>query len=58
MAGDLNSTELAEPTSCAFGRGRGEEGKLFVTTGGGLAVPVNGDEIVGGQVVGVEVGRG
>ena len=54
VAGNLNSTEIAEPTSAAFGRGRGERGILYVTTGGGLAVPVNGDEIVGAQFIGID----
>ena len=52
VAGDINSTEVAQPTSAALGR----DGTLFVTTGGGLLAPVNGDEVVGGQVVAVELG--
>ena len=54
VAGNLNSTELAEPTSAAFGRGEGERGVVYVTTGGGLAIPVNGDIIVGAQLVAVD----
>ena len=56
IAGQINSTEIAEPTAAAFGR-HGKEDILFVTTGGGLLIPVNGDEIVGGQVVAIKVGR-
>ncbi|MCJ1451608.1 hypothetical protein MMC28_001948 [Mycoblastus sanguinarius] len=61
VAGNVNSTEIAEPTAAQFGK-RGEEvgAVLYVTTGGGLAIPVDGDEIVGGQLVAVDtrgVGR-
>ena len=56
VAGDLNSTEIAQPTAAAFGR-KGMQDILYVTTAGGLLFPINGDEIVGGQVVGVEVGE-
>ena len=54
IAGNLNSTEIAEPTSVAFGKGM-EWGKLYVTTGGGFAAPVNGDVVVGGQVVEIDL---
>lgn len=54
IAGGLNSTEVAEPTSVVFGKGAGW-GKLFVTTAGGLGVPVNGDAVVGGQVVEIDL---
>lgn len=57
LAGKYNTTEIAEPTSVALGRGEGE-GTLFVTTAGGYAFPVGGKEIVGGQVVAVRLGRG
>lgn len=56
IAGQINSTEIAEPTAAALGR-HGKEDTLFVTTGGGLLIPVNGDEIVGGQVVAIKLGR-
>ena len=55
IAGQINSTEIAEPTAAALGR-NGKEDILFVTTGGGLLIPVNGDEIVGGQVVAITLG--
>ena len=54
VAGSLNSTAIAEPTACAFGRGEGDEQVLYVTTAGGLAFPVDGDVTVGGQVVAVD----
>ena len=55
VAGDLNSTLLAMPTSARLSRGS-EEGKwLYVTTGGGELKPVNGDEIVGGQVIAIHL---
>ncbi|KAL1867166.1 hypothetical protein VTK73DRAFT_4278 [Phialemonium thermophilum] len=53
IAGNVNSTAIAEPTSCAFGRGPFDKNVLYVTTAGGLAVPVDGDEIIGGQLVAV-----
>ena len=58
VAGDLNRTEIAQPTAAAFGRSRGgkEQDILYVTTAGGLLFPIDGDEIVGGQVVAVKVG--
>ena len=56
IAGRIDSTEIAEPTAAAFGR-NGKEDILFVTTGGGLFFPVNGNEIVGGQLVAVKVGK-
>ena len=53
VAGKVNTTTIAEPTSAQFGR----DGKrtLYVTTGGGLAAPIDGVEIVGGQVVAVDL---
>ena len=56
VAGEVNSTEIAEPTAAALGR-NGREDTLFVTTAGGLLFPVNGDEVVGGQVVAVQLGK-
>ena len=55
LAGNLNSTEIAQGTSARFGRTFRDRGRLYVTTAGGLAAPVNGDEIVGGQVVAVDL---
>jgi hypothetical protein len=55
IAGSLNSTQFAEPTSVRFGRGELGESVLFVVTTGGLAYPVNGDETVGGQVLAINL---
>ena len=56
LAGNINSTDIAEPTSAAFGR-NGKENILYVTTAGGLFFPVNGTEVVGGQLVAVLLGK-
>ncbi|KAK5727773.1 hypothetical protein LTR17_012431 [Elasticomyces elasticus] len=54
VAGSLNSTQFAEPTSCAFGRTEGDKHVLYVVTAGGLATPVDGDVSVGAQVLAVD----
>ena len=46
MAGNINSTEIAEPTDTAFGRTPSDRNVLYVVTGGGLRTPVNGYQIV------------
>ena len=54
VAGNVNSTAIAEPTSAQLGR----DGVLYVTTAGGLAVPVVVGGVptrVGGQVVAVDL---
>ena len=57
IAGHLNSTEIAEPAAAAFGRENGKETSvLYVATAGGLGFPINGNEVVGGQVVAVDTG--
>ena len=56
VAGEIDSTEFAEPTAAAFGR-NGKENILFVTTGGGLFFPVNGNETVGAQLNAVRLGK-
>lgn len=58
IAGSLDSTEIAEPTGCAFGRGEGEMDWLYVTTGGGsgVGVDVDGVEVaVGAQLLGIKL---
>ncbi|KAK8047972.1 hypothetical protein PG996_016036 [Apiospora saccharicola] len=54
VAGHLNSTEIAEPTSCAFGRTSADEHVLYVVTAGGLAAPINGTVMVGAQVLALD----
>lgn len=56
VAGDLNSTLIAEPTSVKFGRRRDDADVLYVTTGGGAATPVDGDIIIGGQILAIKTG--
>lgn len=53
IAGNLNSTAIAEPTSCAFGRGPHDKNILYVVTAGGMETPVNGNTVIGGQLVAV-----
>ncbi|KAL6718438.1 hypothetical protein ACLMJK_004528 [Lecanora helva] len=58
VAGDLNSTELAQPTSAKFGRTKKDKGTLYVTTAGGLADPVqtkDGPQKVGAQLVAIDL---
>ncbi|PTB41640.1 uncharacterized protein TrAFT101_009751 [Trichoderma asperellum] len=54
IAGNLNSTAIAEPTSCAFGRGPHDKSILYVVTAGGMETPVNGNIVIGGQLVAVK----
>ena len=54
IAGAVNTTEIAQPTSAQFGRTVRDRNVLYVTTAGGLAVPIDGDVVVGGQVVAVD----
>ena len=57
IAGVVNTTEIAEPTSAQFGRTPGDRDVLYVVTAGGLDAPIDGDVVVGGQVVAVDTGR-
>lgn len=57
IAGDLNSTCIAEPSSAKFGRRTNDKNVLYVTTAGGLLAPVNGDTTVGGQVLAINTGK-
>ena len=57
IAGDLNSTQFAEPTSAAFGRTEGDADILYVVTGGGLATPVDGNITIGAQILAVDTSR-
>lgn len=53
VAGGLNSTAIAEPTSTKFGRREDDADVLYVTTAGGEVTPVDGDITMGGQVVAI-----
>jgi hypothetical protein len=56
LAGGLNSTEVAEPTSLVWGRTERDKDILYVTTGGWLGGPVNESVVVGGQVLSIDLG--
>lgn len=56
LYGGVNSTALPGPTSVQLGRGLLGQGKVYVSTDGGLAGPVNGVFTEGGKVVEIEVG--
>ncbi|KAM6478411.1 hypothetical protein HDV62DRAFT_382986 [Trichoderma sp. SZMC 28011] len=53
IAGNVNSTAIAEPTSAAFGRGLNDKNVLYVSTAGGMEVPVDGNITIGAQLVAV-----
>lgn len=58
FAGNVNSTEIAEPTAVVFGRTEEDGDTLYSVTAGGLAFPVytaEGLEQVGAQVVAVDI---
>ena len=55
IAGALNSTQFAGPTSAAFGRTEKDMDVLYVVTSGGLAAPVDGNVTVGAQVLAVDI---
>ncbi|RFU35790.1 hypothetical protein B7463_g583, partial [Scytalidium lignicola] len=53
IAGNVNSTAIAESTSAAFGRHPSDQNVLYVTTAGGSVTPVDGDIIIGGQLIAI-----
>ncbi|MCJ1317037.1 hypothetical protein MMC15_002358 [Xylographa vitiligo] len=57
IAGNLNSTELASPTSVQFGRTEQDRCTIYITTAGGLEAPINGTVIVGAQLAAVDLSR-
>ena len=57
IAGSLNSTMFAEPTSAAFGRTEADRDVLYVVTAGGFASPVDGNITIGAQVLAVDTSR-
>ncbi|KAK3360969.1 hypothetical protein B0T24DRAFT_539996 [Lasiosphaeria ovina] len=54
VAGNWNSTDIAEGTSAAFGRTACDSHVLYVTTVGGLLGPINGTVIIPGALVSIE----
>ncbi|KAJ7114518.1 hypothetical protein C8R44DRAFT_832949 [Mycena epipterygia] len=58
IAGNLNSSQIASPTSVAFGRTEWDRWTIYVTTGGGLEAPINGTAVVGAQLVAVKLVSG
>ena len=56
VAGGLNSTDLAGPTSARFGRTSRDRRVLYVITNGGLQVPVNGTVALGGKLTAMDLG--
>lgn len=54
IAGDKESLEIAGGTAAAFGRGANDKGTLYVSTAGGLSMPVNG-EIEPAKVVAIDM---
>lgn len=58
VAGNVNSTAIAEPTSAVFGRTERDKHVLYVVTAGGSLIPVqtaSGPKQVGAQVVAVNL---
>ncbi|MDI1487891.1 MAG: hypothetical protein OHK93_007164 [Ramalina farinacea] len=55
VAGNINSTAIAGPTSARFGRTLRDLTTLYVTTNGGLTGPVDGTIVEGGKIVAVDV---
>lgn len=55
LVGNLNSTELAGPSSARFGRRDEDKSVLYLTTDGGLVGPVNGNFVEGGKVVAIKL---
>lgn len=53
LAGSLNSTAIAEPSSARFGRMADDSNVLYVTTAGAMVAPVNGNTVVGAQVLAI-----
>lgn len=51
VAGSLTSTLVEGATSAQFGRTTKDSSVLYVTTGGGIAAPINGTYTEGGKIV-------
>lgn len=54
-AGGFNSTEVAGPTSAAFGRTKKDKDVVYVVTSGAQALPVNGVFSEGAKVAAIQV---
>jgi sugar lactone lactonase YvrE len=56
VAGNWNSTEVAQPTALIFGTTKKdkEHGTIYVTTAGGIGDPINGTVIVGAQLLAID----
>ena len=54
VAGNLSSTQIAGPTSAAFGRTERDRHILYVVTSGAFAAPVDGNTTVGAQVLAID----
>jgi hypothetical protein len=54
VAGNPYSTILAGVTAGSFGRMRSDCNILYLTTNGGLAIPVNGTIITGGKIASID----
>ena len=55
VAGDSHSLELAGGTACAFGRTEADAKTLYVSTAGGLAMPVNGSETEPAKIAAIKL---
>jgi len=56
VAGNLNSSLVAQPAAMIFGRTPEDlkKGTLYVTTGGAIGAPINGTAVVGAQLLAVD----
>lgn len=56
VAGNWNSTSVAQPTALIFGRTKADKkkGTMYVTTAGGIGDPINGTTIIGAQLLAID----
>ena len=54
VAGNLNSTLVAEPSAAQFGRTKADGDVLYVVTAGGAGGPINGTTRVGAQLLAID----
>lgn len=57
IAGSPDSTSLAGPSACQFGRTLFDKDSLYVTTDGGIAQYITGNFTIGGMVSRIDVGK-